>query len=63
MYSEPTTTVDIQGLLAISAEYLGMGTDAVVACRDRSIEPFGTFNNSAPFFRDDSETPQTITKQ
>lgn len=41
MHSKPATTVEIQELLAISAEYLGMGTDPVVACRDRSIEPFG----------------------
>jgi len=50
MYSESNTTVEIQELLAVSAEYLGMGTDAVVACRDRSIEPFGRFigTNRAP---------------
>lgn len=63
MYSASTTTRDIQGLLAISAEYLGMGTDPVVACRDRSIEPFGNFNNSDSFFHDDSERPQTLMKQ
>ena len=63
MYSESTTTGGIQDLLAISAEYLGMGTDAVVACRDRSIEPFGNFHNSDRSFHDDSERLQTITKQ
>ena len=41
MYSESTTTVETQELLAISSEYLSLGADAVVACRDRSIEPFG----------------------
>ena len=41
MYSESTMTVETQELLAISSEYLRMGKDAVVACRDRSIEPFG----------------------
>ena len=41
MHSQSTTTIETQELLAISSEYLGMGTDAVVACRDRSIDPFG----------------------
>jgi len=63
MYSESTTTRDIQDLLAISAEYLGMGKDAVIACRDRSIEPFGNLNNSDRSFHDDSERLQTMTKQ
>ena len=40
MYGESNNAVAIQELLAVSAEYLGMGTDPVVACRDRSIEPF-----------------------
>lgn len=43
MYSEANTTVEIEELLAVSAEYLGMGTDPVVACRDRSVEPFGIY--------------------
>lgn len=41
MQSASSTTVEIQELLAISSEYLMLGTDAVVACRDRAIEPFG----------------------
>ena len=41
MYTESSMTSEIQELMAVSAEYLGMGTDAVVACRDLSIEPFG----------------------
>ena len=41
MNNESNTTAEIQELLAISGEYLSMGTDPVVACRDRSIEPFG----------------------
>ena len=41
MYRESSVTSEIQELMAVSAEYLGMGTDAVAACRDLSIEPFG----------------------
>ena len=41
MYGESSMTSEIQELMAVSAEYLGMGTDAVVACRDLSVEPFG----------------------
>jgi hypothetical protein len=51
MNSESNTTVETQELLAISAEYIGMGTDAVVACRDRAIEPFGNLDNSDPWMR------------
>ena len=63
MYSDSTKTGDIQDLLAISAEYLGIGRAPVVACRDRSVEPFGDFNDSDPSFPDDSERLQTLTKQ
>ena len=63
MYIDSTKTGDIQDLLAISAEYLGMGTDPVVACRDRSVEPFGDFNDSVPSFHDDSGRLQTLMKQ
>ncbi len=63
MYIDSTNTGEIQDLLAISAEYLGMGTDPVVACRDRSVEPFGDFDESAPSSHDDSERLQTIVKQ
>ncbi len=63
MYIDSTKTSDIQDLLAISAEYLGMGTDPVVACRDRSVEPFGDFNDSIPSVHDDSERLQTLLKQ
>jgi hypothetical protein len=62
MYSESTTTADMQEFLAISAEYLGMGADAVVACRDRSIEPFGKFHNCDASL-DDSERLQTMMNQ
>ena len=41
MHSASNTTVEIEELLAISAEYLVLGTDPVDACRDRSVEPFG----------------------
>lgn len=63
MNSESTTTVDTRAWLAISAEYLGMVADAVVACGDRSIEPFGNFNNSDCLLHDDSERLRTIMKQ
>ena len=62
MYSDSTKTGDIQDLLAISAEYLGMGSDPVVACRDRSVEPFGDFNEPLPSFHGDCDKPQTRTK-
>ena len=63
MYSESTTTVETQELLAISAEYLGMGTDPVVACRDLSIEPFGYSNNTVRNFHDDSKRLEMIVTQ
>ena len=56
MNSDSTKTADILDLLAISGDYIGMGADPVVACRDRSVEPFGDFSDSDPPFRDDTES-------
>ena len=39
MYREPNTSAEIQDFLAVSALYLGIGTDVEVACSDRAIAP------------------------
>ena len=63
MNSESTTTVEIHEFLAISGEYLGMGTDAVAACRDRSIEPFGNFNNADPLLQSGFDYGQGLSRR
>ena len=40
MYREPNVSIEIQGFLAISAQYLGLETGRSVACAVRSVAPY-----------------------